>query len=478
MNSSQLPFRGQINGNSGSDALDMFVPQGVSERAHKTPHVLALVSDTLRLTYGQLESWTQRLACRLRALGVGPDVPVAVCLQRSPEMVVAAFAVMRAGGAYVPMDPEFPVERLQFMLRDTGAQVLITQEQTSRRLPPGNWQVLFVDQEEASLQPGEPELPPAPVEAEDLAYIVYTSGSTGRPKGVKITHRGLLNLIAWHCRAFSITSADRASQVANVGFDAAVWEIWPYLTAGASVHFPDDETRGASKALRDWLLEHEITVSFVPTSLAESLMFEEWPTQVSLRVLLTGADTLRQFPPSSLPFRLINNYGPTECTVVATSGEVPRDDRRDGQPTIGCPIDNVESYILDEQLQPVPVGHVGELYIGGAGVARGYVNRPDQDEKYFLPNPFVGRRSERMYRTGDLARYLDNGQIAFVGRVDDQIKIRGYRIEPNEIMAVLNQYPGVRASLVVAPVDLNGDKRLVAYLVSDDSQLVRDDLQD
>jgi amino acid adenylation domain-containing protein len=461
-----------------SYSLEMLVPHLIAEQVRKTPEALALASGRQSLTYSQLDGWTNRLAHRLTSLGVGPDVPVAICLQRSPEMVVAALAVMKASGAYVPMDPDFPVDRLQFMLADTQAKVLITQEQNPGRLPSGNWQVVVVDRERPSSSQRVPELQPVSIGAEDLAYVVYTSGSTGRPKGVKITHGGLLNLIRWHCRAFSITSADRASQVANVGFDAAVWEIWPYLTAGASVHFPDDETRGGARALHDWLLEREITVSFVPTSLAERLMSEEWPTQTSLRLLLTGADTLRHFPPANLPFRLINNYGPTECTVVATSGVVLPDDRSDAQPTIGSAIDNVQTYILDEQRRPVPVGTVGELYIGGAGVARGYLNRPDQDAEYFVPNPFSGRPNDRLYRTGDLARYQPDGQIGFVGRIDDQIKIRGYRIEPNEIMTVLNQYPEVQASMVVARADTNGDKRLVAYLVNSDSQLVRNDLQD
>ncbi len=477
MNSSQLAANGRPNETPLSVSLDMLVPELISEQARKTPDALALAGQAERLTYREVEAWSQRLAHRLQALGVGPDVPVAICLQRSPEMAVAALAVMKVGGAYVPMDPDFPVDRLQFMVRDTQAKVLITREQNSANLPAGSWQVLVVDRDRTSSSQRTPELQPVSLGAEDLAYIVYTSGSTGRPKGVKITHRGLLNLIHWHRRVFSITPADRASQVANVGFDAAVWEIWPYLTAGASVHFPDEETRGGARALHDWLLEQGITVSFVPTSLAESLLSEEWPARAPLRFLLTGADTLRRFPPPNLPFQLINNYGPTECTVVATSGVVLPDERANARPTIGRPIDNVQTYILDEWLQPVPAGTVGELYIGGTGVARGYLNRPDQDAAYFVPNPFSARPNDRMYRTGDLARYLEDGQIGFMGRIDDQIKIRGYRIEPNEVVTILNQYPGVEASVVVA-ADTNGDKRLVAYLVSSDSQLVRSDIQD
>jgi acyl-coenzyme A synthetase/AMP-(fatty) acid ligase/acyl carrier protein len=311
-----------------------------------------------------------------------------------------------------------------------------------------------------------------------LAYVIYTSGSTGQPKGVQITNRGLLNLIYWHRRAFSITAADRASQVASFGFDAAVWEVWPYLTAGASVHFPNDATRGSAVSLREWLLERKITVSFVPTAMAESLLELDWPAQLPLRLLLTGADTLHRYPAASLPFALINNYGPTECTVVTTSGEVVPDASKDRQPSIGRPIDNVQVHILDDQLEPVPLGEVGELFIGGDGLARGYLNRPQQNEEAFIPSPFSDANGERLYRTGDLARYLPDGQIAFVGRTDEQVKIRGYRIEPNEIVMRLNQYPGVQTSQVVVRTETSGEKRLVAYLVAAETRLTRSALQD
>jgi amino acid adenylation domain-containing protein len=374
------------------------------------------------------------------------------------------------------MDVEYPVERQLFILRDTRLRVLITQDDVAQRLPAGDWQVLILD-EEHETAPAEAATP-APVALDSLAYVIYTSGSTGQPKGVQITHRGLLNLIYWHRRAFSITAADRASQVASFGFDAAVWEVWPYLTAGASVHFPDDATRGSAQSLRDWLVAQKITVSFVPTTMAESLLELDWPAPIALRYLLTGADTLHRYPDSNLPFALVNNYGPTECTVVSTSGVVLPRAETDQQPTIGRPIDNVQVQILDEQLNPVPVGVTGELFVGGDGLARGYLNRPDQDAEAFIPNPFSDSKGDRLYRTGDLARYLPDGQIAFMGRSDEQVKIRGYRIEPNEIVMRLNQYSGVQASQVVAREEASGEKRLVAYLVSSESQLTRSALQD
>jgi amino acid adenylation domain-containing protein len=456
---------------------DLLVAQLVSEQAEKTPDALALQSETKSLTYRQLEDRSNRLALRLVSLGVGPEALVGIFLPRSPEIVVAALATLKAGGAYVPMDLEYPVSRLDFMLRDTQLRVLITDRRVSGTLPSGDWHVVLVDEELPEPAPPQP-LPPSSLTAENLAYVIYTSGSTGQPKAVQITHRSLLNLIYWHRRAFSVTSADRASQVASFSFDAAVWEIWPYLTAGASVHFPDDATRGSARGLRDWLLAEKITVSFVPTPMAESLLALEWPSQTSLRLLLTGADALHRYPPANLPFSLINNYGPTECTVVATSGVVLPNDRAHGDPTIGRPIDNVQIHVLDDELKPVPVGTVGELYIAGAGLARGYLNRREQEAQVFVANPFSPLPNARLYRTGDLVRYLPDGQIAFVGRTDEQIKIRGYRIEPNEIINLLNEFPGVETSVVVARADNGDDKRLVAYVVSSDQQLTRGSLQE
>jgi amino acid adenylation domain-containing protein len=466
------------NNTSRDYPQQMIVPQLVSEQAQRTPDALALQSETQSLSYRQLIERADQLAYRLQSLGVGQETLVGICLSRSPEMVVAALAVMKAGGAYVPMDSEYPVGRLEFMLRDTQLRVLITSQEIASTLPKGSWSLLLLDEEQADL-PLQPRTPPVVSAGPDsLAYVIYTSGSTGQPKAVQITYRGLLNLIYWHRRAFSVVQEDRASQVASFGFDAAVWEIWPYLTAGASLHFPDEVTRGSAKSLRDWLLMQRITISFVPTALAESLIALDWPPKPPLRLLLTGADALHRYPPSNLPFALINNYGPTETTVVAASGEVLRDDQPDHDPSIGRPIDNVQTYILDENLEQVSVGTVGELYIGGAGLARGYLNRPSQEQEAFVRNPFSTLPNSRLYRTGDLVHYLPDGNIAFIGRADEQIKIRGYRIEPNEIVSLLNQFPGVQSSAVVARAENGGDKRLIAYLITSDPQLTRSALHE
>jgi len=378
-------------------------------------------------------------------------------------MVVSALGILKAGGAYLPLDPAYPGERLAFMLEDAGAPLLLTQQHLAKPLPAGKWQILDVDELRTSNYPAVPI--ERPVSGEDLAYVIYTSGSTGRPKGVQITHASLLNLILWHQQTFGVQHGDRATQLASPAFDAAVWELWPYLTAGASIYLPADVVRNEPTSLRDWLVAQRITIAFVPTPLAERMIVLPWPRDTALRLLLTGADTLHGYPPPGLPFTLVNNYGPTECTVVATSGAVPSHECPNGLPRIGRPIANTEIHVLDEQMQPVAVGATGELYIGGAGLARGYINHPELTAERFVHNPFSSNPKDRLYRTGDLGRYLPDGQIAFVGRIDDQIKIRGYRIEPSEIITALNRHPEVEASHVVATEDPLEGRRLVAHLV-------------
>jgi len=310
-----------------------------------------------------------------------------------------------------------------------------------------------------------------------LAYVIYTSGSTGRPKGVEITHANLSNLIDWHQAAFAVTPADRASQVAGLGFDAAVWEIWPHLTAGATLHFADEITRRSPTALHDWLIAQKITISFVPTILAEQLLQSDWPAQTPLRIFLTGADTLHRRPAAGLPFVLVNNYGPTECTVVATSGIVNPDSADTARPPIGRPITNANIHILDDNLHPVPPGEPGELCISGLLVGRGYRNNPELTAQRFINLP---DGSPRVYRTGDRASLLANGEIAFLGRLDDQVKIRGYRVELGEIVARLDRAPGIQASAVVAiqsPTDAG--PVLVAYIVATpDARMTPSDLRE
>lgn len=465
--------------NTNFQTQDTCVPQLVAAQAAATPDAPALLAGAQLMTYRELNTRANQLAHYLIALGVGSDCAdsiVGLCLNRSLTAVVCALGILKAGAAYLPLDPAYPVERLAFMLNDAQPRVLITSKAMAEQLPAGSWKVIAIDEtgefdlDEVALSRQSTESPVSYITSEQLAYVIYTSGSTGRPKGVEITHANLMNLVFWHQSAFEVTPGDRASLLAGVGFDAAVWETWPYLAAGASLHLPDEDTRLSPELLRDWLASERITISFLPTALAERVMTLEWPPNTALRTLLTGAETLRQFPTDDLPFRVVNNYGPTECTVVATSGAVPNDIYTNDLPTIGRPIANTRVYILDEKLQPVPVHAAGEIYVGGAGVARGYLNRPELTSDKFIRNPFSTDDSEsgaRLYRTGDLARYLASGEIAYLGRIDEQIKILGHRIEPNEIVTVLDRHPAVRASRVVARDDGCSEKHLVAYVVLD-----------
>lgn len=444
---------------------NLCVPQLVAKQASATPDAVALVAGDQELSYEELNRRANQLAHYLQTFGVGPNVLVGLCVERSLDMVVGLLGILKAGGAYVPLDPSYPTERLTFMLVDAHAPVLVTQHSLAARLATQGTQVVCLDADAAMLTRQSVVDPLSKITIDDLAYVIYTSGSTGQPKGVQIIHDGLLNLIFWHQRAYEVTSSDRATQLTSPAFDATGWELWPYLTIGASVYLPDDDTRASPILLCDWLVSCGITITFLPTPLAESVMFLEWPPTASLRLLLTGADTLHHYPPPTLPFTVVNNYGPTETTVVATYGHVLPTAHADVPPSIGRPIANTQIYILDEHLQQVPIGVPGELYIGGAGVARGYLNRPELTAERFSPNPFSNEPGSRLYKTGDLARYLPDGQIAFLGRTDHQIKIRGHRIEPDEIVSVLTRHPAIQASLVVACENSPGDKHLVAYLV-------------
>ena len=350
------------------------------------------------------------------------------------------------------------------MLRDAGVSAVITRSDVAAKLPDGKWNVIRLDTDRDLISGHTLALRDSASHGSDLSYVIYTSGSTGQPKGVEITRGGLENLIQWHLKTFHITAADRASLLASIGFDATVWELWPYLAAGASVHIPGEALRTQVEPLRDWLVEQSITVSFVATPLAELIMLLTWPARTALRLLLTGADTLHRRPPQGLPFSLINNYGPTECTVVATSGVVAPFGTEPKQPSIGFAIDNTQLHILDDQMRPVPQGTIGELYIGGAGLARGYRNQPQLTTEKFVYSPSANGSGPRLYRTGDRARMLRGGDIEFLGRLDDQIKIRGYRVELDEISSVLDSHPDVKTSTVAAAGE-GDDKRLIAYLV-------------
>ena len=429
-------------------------------------HPVALRQGSASMSYGELRERVERLSAYLAHAGVGPGSSVAVGLCRSFDWIIACLATMRAGAAYVPMDLAWPEERLHHVLRDSGASVLMASAAVLEWLYPrheGTGPVCLDPRRDATLIAAAPAFEPAALAPDELAYVIYTSGSTGVPKGVEITHRNLDHLIAWHLHAFAVTPDDRASHLAGLGFDAAAWEVWPYLAAGASVSIVEDSVRASADLLQQWLVAERITVSFVPTVLAGPLTAMPWPAETALRTLLTGGDALHRGPAQGLPFALVNNYGPTECTVVATSGVVQPGDS--APPSIGFAIAGAAVYLLDPEGAPCLPGHVGELYIGGTGVGRGYRNLPALTAMSFLPDPFAGVTGARMYRTGDLGVVLKDGQIAFRGRADGQEKIRGYRVELDEITAVLHRHPGVAFAAIVTAPDAMGEKQLIAHVL-------------
>lgn len=437
----------------------------IGEAAANAPSAVAVAFGAETITYAELNSRSNDLAAQLRPLGVARGSVVALLASRSIAYVIGALGIMKSGAAYLPMQPGDPKRRVDFQLDDAGAELVVAGESWSGRGDVAVRKIARLAQD-GSLEvnaPGKPDW--NAVVAEDLAYVIYTSGSTGRPKGVEVTHGNLLHLIMWHRTAFGVTAADRASLVSNIGVDAAVWELWPYLAAGASVHIADGAVAKNPEALRNWLVAEKITIAFAPTILAERLMELEWPLKTDLRVLLTGGDVLHAHAPRNLPFQVVNNYGPTECTVVATSSTLEPLGTRGGLPPIGRAIANTQIYILDAEMRSVPRGEPGEIWIGGAGVARGYRNRPELTAERYMRDPFAQNGGARMYRTGDRGCMLPDGQISFLGRSDEQIKVRGFRVEPGEIEATLNQHPAVAQSAVSLTEVACGEKRLVAHVV-------------
>jgi amino acid adenylation domain-containing protein len=440
----------------------------MSRHARRRPHALAVSGAGGQLTYGELESRSNRLAHHLLCLAVGPEVRVAVCMERTPDRVVGIAAVLKAGGAYVSLDPGYPKERLAWLLEDAAVPVLLTQASLAERLPETRALVLRLDADWASVAGEEGAPPQSGAMPQNLAYVVYTSGSTGRPKGVEIPHEGLMNLVRWHQRLYGVEPADHGTQVASPAFDASIWELWPYLAGGASLYIPDEETRLSPSRMVRWWDEVGITLAYLPTPLAEGVLGEAVPESAQVRALIIGGDRLHRRPRSDVRFRLMNHYGPAEYSVTCTVVEVaPGGEGEALLPTIGRAVDNTRLYVLDRSQQPIPLGVPGELYVAGIGLARGYSGRPDLTAEKFVPDPFAAEAGERMYRTGDLVKWLPDGDLDFLGRLDFQVKLRGLRIELGEIETVLAQHPAVRDEAVLVREDRPGDKRLVAYVVQD-----------
>ena len=451
-----------------NDRRHVCVADLVMAAARSGPDAIALSSGADRMTFGELADRSARLASYLIALGVGPDVPVGICLERSFDFIVSALAVLLAGGAYLPLDPTWPNTRLLTILDNAQAPLVISRGELAARVSGSGAQTIDLDQAASAIRRCDPLSKPVAVTRDKLAYLIYTSGSTGQPKGVEVTHGNLLNLIFWHRSAFGITAGDRGSHLAGLGFDAAVWEIWPHLTARATLVLVDEQVRTSADLVRNWLLKERITVAFVPTIFAESLLAQSWPAETALRYLLTGGEALHRYPSRELPFTVVNNYGPTECTVVTTSGVIPVGECSELPPSIGKPIAHTQVRILDGEGRLVAPGQVGEIYVAGTGVARGYRNNPEITAERFLPDSLNPVPGSRMYRTGDLGCVLPDGQISFRGRVDSQEQIHGHRVEPDEIVCVLNRHRAVAGSAVIARGHASA-KSLVAYVVPRES---------
>jgi amino acid adenylation domain-containing protein/non-ribosomal peptide synthase protein (TIGR01720 family) len=431
-----------------------------AQQVEQRPEQVALEFGDERVSYRELNERSNRLGRYLRELGVGPEVIVGLCVERSVEMVVAVLGVLKAGGAYLPLDPAYPLERLSLMLEETAVPLLLTQERLRGRLPREiAATVITLDRDWAEQESEyDGENLAGEVSVENLAYVIYTSGSTGRPKGVCVTHYGVKNLAQMQRHEFGLSRADRVMQFASLSFDASVWEMFGTLSTGATLCLPDPKSA--------WVTEMErqaINVVLVPPSL---LAATEPQTIGQLRSLIVGGEACSRkvaLAWSDRAPQMVNAYGPTEATVAVSISrdmrkELEESDER--EPSIGRVIENTDLYIVDEQMQPQPVGVIGELLIGGVGLARGYWQRPELTAEKFVPHPFSEQAGARLYRTGDMARYLADGRVEFLGRSDQQVKVRGYRIELGEIEAVLRSQSGVQDAVVIVR-----EKRLVGYVV-------------
>ena len=437
------------------------VPEQLAELGADYPLAIALNDGNHQVTFEGLDRRANQFANYLSHLGVISGDTVALCLERSIDWIVAALGIMRAGAAYVPLDSAWPDERLSFAVSNSGASALVARTTLLQRL---QIPAIGIDpSRDAAAIVAAPAATRLPIDPESLAYVIYTSGSTGVPKGVEITHANLAHLIKWHQEAFRVTPNDRASHLAGLGFDAAVWEIWSNLAAGASLCIVDDEIRTSPELIQQWMVREGVTIGFVPTVHAGPLMKMEWPSSTALRLLLTGGDALHHGPSVQLPFDVINNYGPTEGTVVATSGLLKPGIA--GTPHIGHAITGATIYLLDENGNQVPDGDVGEIFVGGAGVARGYRNLPEATERSFVPDPFAGSPGARMYRTGDRGIRRPDGEIDFRGRLDRQAKIRGQRVELDEIGSILNHHPSIAFAAAVIHSPEGAESQLLAYVL-------------
>jgi amino acid adenylation domain-containing protein len=448
--------------NPPADTSHVYAHELIASHTRLRADAPAIHCEGMTLSFRELDERANRLAHRLRALGVGPEVLVGLCVTRSIDLVVGILGILKAGGAYVPLDPAYPAPRLAFMLRDAQARVLLTQEHLLGVLPEVPVATLCLDRDWPSVALEPSFAPTTPLNPSNLAYVIYTSGSTGTPKGVLVPHAGLRNLIEEQIRVFGLGHDSRVLQFASSSFDASVSEILTTLAAGGVLYLASSDELLPGPPLLGRLRKHAITEVTLPPSVLSVLPSADLP---ALRTVVAAgeASTPAIVARWAAGRRFVNAYGPTEATVCATMAACTDDGRT---PPLGLPLANVTVHVLDEALRPVPNGAEGELYIGGVGVARGYLGRPDLTAERFIPDPFADRPGSRLYRTGDAVRLTRDEELEFVGRVDEQVKIRGFRVEPGEIEVALSSHPAVQQAVVVPHTVTTGDVRLVAYVVA------------
>jgi amino acid adenylation domain-containing protein len=439
---------------------DLWIHHFFEEQVQRTPQATAVICGHERLTYTELNSRANQVAHYLRKQGVGPEILVGICVERSLEMLVGILGILKAGGAYVPLDPAYPKERLAAILEDARVPILLAQQSSANRLPDHVARLIRLDADWPEIATQPATNPASNVTSSNLGYVLFTSGSTGRPKGVALEHRSAATFIQWAREVFLPEEVSGTLLSTSICFDLSVFEMFVPLSMGGKVIIAQN-----ALALPKLPAAHEVTlINTVPSAIAELVRMGGVPE--SVRVVNLAGEALptklaQQIYEKTKVSKVYNLYGPTEDTTYSTYTLVPRG----GEVTIGRPLPNTQAYILDENRRPLPIGVPGELYLAGDGLARGYFGREDLTQERFVPNPFANRSGARMYRTGDLARFLADGNIQYLGRIDNQVKVRGFRIELGEIETVLAKHPSVQSALVIAREDIPGDQRLVAYVV-------------
>ena len=431
----------------------------------------AVVHNGDSLTYGELNNKANNLAVEIQKQKLSADTPVGVYVDRSIDYVIAVLAVVKAGCAYVSLDPEYPEERLNHTINISETPLIITNNKMVDSVPVSDCNIINLSEIEE-----ENQTPEYKAAKENLAYLIFTSGSTGLPKGICIEHRNLLNLVNWHIRRFPFEPGTNVTQAARVGFDASVWEFWTALCSGLTLHILDSDLILSPERLHKYYEDNKVKASFLPTPVAEMYMHSPAADVSELKYLYVGGDRLTKRPAKSFKPQVVNLYGPSECTVIATEKVIEPEGVVDYSPTIGIPVDNTQIYILDEDYNVLPEGETGEIYIGGDCIGRGYFNQPEMTEKAYIANPLPGTYGDRLYKTGDLGKILPNREFDCIGRLDSQVKIRGYRIELGEIQSVILKQDNVKDCVVMVKNDLAGEKAIAAYLTTAED-FSQDDLE-